>query len=145
MHFQTENREAESRLYLWKGENRHSLPYAVIALCNPGAGIYHKAHLGQLECRNDAPCGSKGDRQKRINEAQGKAEEILMISKATGDSIKKIGEAISAPGGMDAFNLKLKENYLGQLKHLADGSVEVIVPGTLNNYDQWIENIDLRK
>ena len=75
MHFQTENHEAESRLYLWKGENRHTLPYAVIALCNHGVDFYHKAYLSQLVCRNDAPCGSRGDRQKRKIHLQGRAEK----------------------------------------------------------------------
>lgn len=88
---------------------------------------------------------SEGEMEQRINEAQGKAEEILTISRATGESIKKIGEALSSPGGEKAFNLKLKELYLEQLKHLADGSVEVIIPGSVNNFESWLKNIGLDK
>lgn len=88
---------------------------------------------------------SEGQMTQRINEAQGKSEEILTLATATAESIRKIGDALSKPGGVDAFNLKLKELYLGQMKRLADGSVEVIVPGTLNNYDEWIDNIGLNK
>lgn len=88
---------------------------------------------------------SEGQMQQTINEAQGKSEEILMIAKATAESIRKIAGVLSQPGGEKAFKLKLKEHYLGQMKHLADGSVEVIVPGSLNNYDTWLENVGLSK
>ncbi|MEE3078144.1 MAG: stomatin-like protein [Bdellovibrionota bacterium] len=88
---------------------------------------------------------SEGEMMKRINEAQGRAEEILTISRATGESIRKIGQALSLPGGADAFNLKIKELYLNQLKQLADGNVDTIIPGNLNNYDQWIDSIGIDK
>ena len=55
---------------------------------------------------------SEGQMQKRVNEAQGRAEEILTIAKATADSIEKIGNVLSSPGGEAAFNLKIKEKYL---------------------------------
>ena len=42
---------------------------------------------------------SEGQMQKRINEAQGKYREILTISKATAESIEKIGGVLSTPGG----------------------------------------------
>lgn len=88
---------------------------------------------------------SEGEMMKRINEAQGRAEEILTISRATGESIRKIGQALSLPGGAEAFNLKIKELYLNQLKQLADGNVDIIIPGNLNNYDQWIDSIGIDK
>lgn len=87
---------------------------------------------------------SEGEMQKRINEAQGRAEEILMIAKATAESIEKIGEVLVSPGGEEAFELKLKEKYLGSMKNLAHGSVEVVVPGSVNQYDSWIENLNLK-
>ena len=68
---------------------------------------------------------SEGQMHRQINEAQGKVEEILTISKATAESIEKIGHVLSSPGGEDAFNLKLKEKYLQSMQHLADGEVEL--------------------
>lgn len=86
---------------------------------------------------------SEGQMQKRINEAQGRAEEILTISKATAESIIKIGAVLTSPGGEEAFQLKLKEKYLGTMNHLADGSVDIVVPGSVNQYDTWVRNLGL--
>lgn len=87
---------------------------------------------------------SEGEMQKRINEAQGRAEEIMLIAKATAESIEKIGQVISSPGGEQAFELKLKEKYLTSMSKLADGNVEIVLPGSINQYDSWVENLGLR-
>ena len=86
---------------------------------------------------------SEGQMQKRINEAQGKAKEITTIAEATAESIEKIGKVLSLQGGEAAFNLKLKEKYLGGMSHLADGTVEVIVPGSINQFNNWVKNLGL--
>lgn len=86
---------------------------------------------------------SEGEMQKRVNEAQGRAEEILTIAQATAESIEKIGSVLSTPGGEEAFKLKLKEKYLGGMSHLADRSVEVVVPGSVNQFDGWVDNLGL--
>lgn len=86
---------------------------------------------------------SEGQMQKRINEAQGKAEEILTIAKATAESIEKIGGVLNSPGGHEAFQLKLKEKYLESMERLADGSVEIVIPGSINSYDSWVKNLGL--
>lgn len=86
---------------------------------------------------------SEGDMQKRVNEAQGKAEEILTIAKATAESIRKVSTALQAKGGKEAFDLKLKDMYLKQLKSLSKNEVDIVLPGTLNNYDTWINNLNL--
>ena len=88
---------------------------------------------------------SEGEMQKRINEAQGRSEEILLIAKATAESIEKIGMVLSSPGGEEAFELKLKEKYLGSMANLADNSVEVVVPGSINQYDSWVRNLNLKE
>ena len=86
---------------------------------------------------------SEGQMQRRINEAEGKANEIITIAKATAESIEKVGAVLSEPGGEAAFKLKLKEKYLDGMGHLADGSVEVIVPGSVNQFNNWIKNLGL--
>lgn len=87
---------------------------------------------------------SEGQMQKRINEAQGRAEEILTIAKATADSIEKIGNVLSSPGGEAAFNLKIKEKYLSNLNQLAKNDVEIVVPGSINQFDSWVKNLGLK-
>ena len=86
---------------------------------------------------------SEGQLQKRINEAHGRAEEILTVAKATAESIEKIGGVLSSPGGQEAFNLKLKEKYLQSMGRLADGAVEIVVPGSINQFDNWVKNLGL--
>lgn len=86
---------------------------------------------------------SEGQMERSINEAQGRAEEILTLASATAESISKIAFVLSSKGGEEAFGLKLKEKYLKQMSHLADASVEVILPGSLNNYQDWIDNLNI--
>jgi len=88
---------------------------------------------------------SEGQLQKRINEAQGRAEEILTVAKATAESISKIGKVLSSPGGQEAFDLNLKEKYLQSMGRLADGTVEIVVPASINKYDSWIKNLGLHE
>ena len=42
---------------------------------------------------------SEGEKQKRINEAEGQAKEIELIALATATGIKKVAEALSTVGG----------------------------------------------
>lgn len=86
---------------------------------------------------------SEGEMQRTINEAQGKAEEILTISKATAESIRKIAYTLTLKGGEEAFKLKLTEKYFQKIRHLADGKVEVIMPGKLQNFNDWVKNLGL--
>ncbi len=86
---------------------------------------------------------SEGQMKKMINEAEGRASEILTVAKATAGSIQKIGEVLMSKGGEDAFRLKLKEKHLKNLRQLADANVEIIVPGSINDYESWIKTVGL--
>ena len=87
---------------------------------------------------------SEGQMQRTINEAEGRASEIMTIANATAESVRKIGSAISEKGGEKAYNLKLTEKYLGKMSHLADKSVDVIIPGDISNFDKWISSIGVK-
>jgi regulator of protease activity HflC (stomatin/prohibitin superfamily) len=86
---------------------------------------------------------SEGEMQRTINEAQGRAEEIMTIAKATSESIRKIAQTLTMQGGEEAFKLKLTEKYFQKIRHLADGKVEVIMPGKLQSFDDWTKNLGL--
>ena len=49
---------------------------------------------------------------KRINEAEGRGQEIERVAKATAKGIGEIASAINEKGGYDAVNLRIAENYL---------------------------------
>ncbi len=75
---------------------------------------------------------SEGEKEKMINEAEGKAAEILSISKATAIGISKIAEALAVPGGKDALDLQLTEDYLSTLGSLAKKDNKIVFPMDLS-------------
>lgn len=87
---------------------------------------------------------SEGEMQRQINEAEGKAAEVLAIAKANADSINKIAEALSVPGGQSAVRVQLGEQYLKQIKGLSDSGTKVVLPGNLLNFEQWMDAIGLK-
>ena len=71
---------------------------------------------------------TEGEMQKRINEAEGKASEILAISRATAASIEKIAAAMSVEGGQEATQLQLTEKLIGELDSLGKKSTRIVLP-----------------
>ena len=86
---------------------------------------------------------SEGEMQRRINEAEGRAQEVLAIAKATADSIKKIAEAIEQPGGAQAVELQLTEQYLDQMSGLANPKTDVLLPADLTRLDDLLRGLAL--
>ena len=84
---------------------------------------------------------SEGYKTKVINEAEGEASEIRSIANATAAGIRKIAESLSAPGGHEAMQLSLSEEYLDKLKGLAKSHNDVILPLDLSNLRDVIEGI----
>ncbi len=76
---------------------------------------------------------SLGEKMKRINEAEGRAREIEMVAVATAEGIRKIAAAIQDPGGADAVNLRVAEQYIGEFGNLARETNTVILPANLSD------------
>lgn len=74
---------------------------------------------------------SEGEKQKRINEAEGRAAEIRKIAEATSEGIRAISKAINEPGGINAVNLRIAEQYLGEFGKLAKANNSMIIPADL--------------
>ena len=74
---------------------------------------------------------SEGVKQAQINTAQGQAAAILSIAEANAKAIRQVAEAISSPGGMNAVNLKVAEQYVAAFGNLAKTSNTLIVPSNL--------------
>jgi len=88
---------------------------------------------------------SEGEMQRRINAAEGKAEEITSIARATGESIAKIATAIIQPGGEQAIEMQLKEQYLLQMEGLSKVNTKIILPANLLDFEQWINSLGMAK
>ena len=81
---------------------------------------------------------SEAVRQQRINEAEGQAQAILSIATATAEGIRRVAEAIQAPGGFQAVQLRVAEQYIAQFGNLAKAGNTLIVPTTLSDVSSVI-------
>ena len=86
---------------------------------------------------------SEGEMQKRINEASGKASEILYLGRATAESIKKVANAISGPGGREAVKLELGQKYIKSLTKLKSNDNNVIMGGNLADMKEILKGLDI--
>ena len=84
---------------------------------------------------------SEGEKLKRINEAEGRAQEIELIANATAEGIRKIAEAIESPGGADAVNLRVAEQYIKEFGNLAKKNNSVIIPSNLGDIGGMVATV----
>ena len=82
---------------------------------------------------------SEGEKQKRINEAQGRAQEIMLVANATATGLREISKACMEPGGTNAINLRLAEQYITEFGRLAKTNNSVIIPADLANVAGFIK------
>jgi regulator of protease activity HflC (stomatin/prohibitin superfamily) len=76
---------------------------------------------------------SEGEKQASINLAQGQAAAIIAIAQASADALRMTATAIGEPGGADAVNLKVAEQYVGAFANLAKTNNSIIVPANLSD------------
>ncbi|MEK7951256.1 stomatin-like protein [Luteolibacter sp. Y139] len=76
---------------------------------------------------------SEAKKLSQINEAEGKAREIELLANATAEGIVRISQAIQQPGGKDAVNLRIAEQYVIQFGNLAKTTNTMILPQNLSD------------
>jgi len=76
---------------------------------------------------------SEGEMQKRINEAKGRSSEIEQVAVATANGLRAIATAISAENGLNAVNLRIAEQYLNEFGKLASQNNTMIIPSNLTD------------
>ncbi len=74
---------------------------------------------------------SEARRQQQINEAEGQAAAILAVATATAEGIRKVAETIQQPGGVEATQLRVAEQYVRQFGELAKVGNTVILPANV--------------
>jgi regulator of protease activity HflC (stomatin/prohibitin superfamily) len=74
---------------------------------------------------------SEARKQQQINESEGEASAILAVAQATAGGIRTVAEAIEAPGGMEAVQLRVAEQYIEQFGQLAKTSNSLVIPANL--------------
>ena len=73
---------------------------------------------------------SEARRQQQINEAEGEASAIMAVARATAEGIREVASAMQMPGGTEAVQLRVAEQYITQFGHLAKSSNTMIIPAT---------------
>jgi len=74
---------------------------------------------------------SEAKRQQEMNEAEGAASAILSIAAATAEGIRRVAESIQVPGGVEAVQLRVAEQYITQFGELARTTNSLIVPANV--------------
>jgi regulator of protease activity HflC (stomatin/prohibitin superfamily) len=81
---------------------------------------------------------SEANRQLQINEAEGEASAILARANATAEGIRKVADALQAPGGMEATQLRVAEQYISSFGELARTNNTLILPANLSDVGSMI-------
>ena len=74
---------------------------------------------------------TEATKQQQINEAQGEAAAITTVATATAEGIRKVAKAIESPGGYQAVQLRVAEQYVEKLGLLAKENNTMILPSNL--------------
>ena len=74
---------------------------------------------------------SEARKQQQINEAEGEAAAITSVATATAAGIRSVAEAIKLPGGQEAVQLRVAEQYIGQFGELAKKSNTIVLPANV--------------
>ena len=78
--------------------------------------------------REAAIAQSEGEKQAEINNAQGQAAAILALAEANAKAIRQVADAIESPGGLQAVNFKVAEQYVSAFGNLAVKANTMILP-----------------
>jgi len=74
---------------------------------------------------------SEARKQQQINEAEGAAAAILALANATAVGIRRVAESIQLPGGPEAVQLRVAEQYIAEFGELAKSTNAMILPANV--------------
>ncbi|MBX3303674.1 MAG: paraslipin [Nitrospira sp.] len=81
---------------------------------------------------------SEAKKQQQINEAEGAASAILAIARATADGLRTVAESIKVPGGQEAVQLRVAEQYIAKFGELAKSSNTLVLPASVSDVGSMI-------
>jgi regulator of protease activity HflC (stomatin/prohibitin superfamily) len=74
---------------------------------------------------------SEATRQQQINEAEGRASAIRAVATATAQGLREVAAAAQEPGGTEAMQLRVAEQYVAQFGEIARKTNTVVVPANV--------------
>ena len=81
---------------------------------------------------------SEAKRQSQINEAEGEANAIEAVATATAEGLRQVAAAVAAPGGREAMQLRVAEQYVAQFGQLAKEANTLVVPANLSDVSSML-------
>jgi regulator of protease activity HflC (stomatin/prohibitin superfamily) len=81
---------------------------------------------------------SEARKLQQINEAEGEAAAITSVAIATAEGIRRVAESIKLPGGYEAVQLRVAEQYIGQFGELAKKGTTVVLPANVADVGSMI-------
>ncbi len=81
---------------------------------------------------------SEAKKQQQINEAEGAASAILAIASATAEGLRKVADATQVPGGYEAVQLRVAEQYITQFGEIAKASTSLVLPASVSDIGSMI-------
>jgi regulator of protease activity HflC (stomatin/prohibitin superfamily) len=81
---------------------------------------------------------SEARKTQQINEAEGQAAAITSVATATAAGIRSVAEAIKLPGGQEAVQLRVAEQYITKFGELAKASNTLILPASVSDVGSMI-------
>jgi regulator of protease activity HflC (stomatin/prohibitin superfamily) len=81
---------------------------------------------------------SEAKKQQQINEAEGAAAAILAIAQATAEGLRRVAETIRIPGGQEAVQLRVAEQYITKFGELAKTTNTLILPASVSDVGSMI-------
>ena len=76
---------------------------------------------------------SEAKKQQQINEAEGAAAAIMAIAGATAEGLRKVAESTQVPGGYEAVQLRVAEQYITNFGELAKTSNTLVLPANVSD------------
>ncbi|MBN1960220.1 MAG: paraslipin [Deltaproteobacteria bacterium] len=76
---------------------------------------------------------SEAKKQQQINEAEGKANAILAVARATAEGLRTVAASIGDPGGIEAVQLRVAEQYISEFGNLAKTNNSLIIPSNISD------------
>ena len=74
---------------------------------------------------------SEARKQQQINEAEGQASAILAVATATAEGLRRVAEAMQIPGGQQAVQLRVAEQYINEFGKVINNADTVIIPASV--------------
>ena len=101
-----------------------------------------QARINRAEgLKKEAIAVSEGEKEKRINEAMGQAKEIELVAEATATGLLRVGSVLAVEEGINAANLRVAEKYIKEFGNLAKEGNSLIIPGNLSDISSMVATV----